>query len=173
MHLQSANQKPALKHKDGLCAHGGEEILQELWIPLGSFDTIPQLYQIFANKPRSAQKEMTLLWSQAPPQSSLRFHHKLWGNKNTQPDYLKQMVILKQFLLWEGITLSLHWADLGTRILSTRCPAQGSQAPAQLLQGEQAARAHSDPTAKLLAPSIPTTARALCHWNPPYRDQIE
>lgn len=42
MHLQSANQKPALKHKDGLLAHGGEEILQGLWIPLGSFEMIPQ-----------------------------------------------------------------------------------------------------------------------------------
>lgn len=30
MHLQLANQKPALKSKDGLCPHGGEEILQRL-----------------------------------------------------------------------------------------------------------------------------------------------
>lgn len=100
---------------------------------------------------------MTLLWRQAPPKSSLWFHHKLWGNKNIQLDYLKQMVILKPSLLWEGTTLRLHWTGLQTRILSTCCPAQESQALAQLPQGKQAACVQSDPTAKLFAPSIPTT----------------
>lgn len=46
MYLQSANQKPALKHKDGLLAHGEKRSsrgYEYLWAPLKWFHNLANI----------------------------------------------------------------------------------------------------------------------------------